>query len=283
MTGVIIMKNSVFKSPEWRDRMRAYYHGILSTFPFEQRYVDTSYGQTFLLAAGPESSPPVILIHGSNSNSEFWFPEIMALSAQFRVYAVDIIGEAGNSEEYRPDLETNDFALWLRDVLTALGIEKCVIIGNSLGGWMSLKFATTYPECVSKLVLIAAAGLAPVHPQFLQNVQDTRQDDGSVPITSDIIGASDIPKEVLEFMNLMAQSYSPIQELPLFDDGPLLKLNMPVIFIDGEDDVIINVKESALRLSRLIPSAKTHLIPNCGHVITNAMEYILPFLNENSA
>jgi pimeloyl-ACP methyl ester carboxylesterase len=232
-----------------------------------------------MLVAGQESNPPIILIHGSNSNSAFWFPEIMALSAHFRVHAVDIIGEAGNSEEYRPDLNTSDFALWLREVLTALGLEKSIIIGNSLGGWMSLKFATSYPECVSKLILIASAGIAPVHHQFLQNVHDIRQDDGTVPITSDIIGESDIPKEVLEFMNLIAQSYNPIQGLPLFADEQLLKLNMPVIFIDGEEDVIINARESIRRLSHLIPSAKTNLIPNCGHAITNAIEYILPFLN----
>jgi len=275
------MKNSVFKSAEQRDKMRAYYNGILSQFPFEQKYVETSYGQTFMLAAGNESNPSVMLLHGSNSNSAFWFPEIMALSAHFRVYAIDIIGEAGNSEEYRPSLDAGDFAIWMKEVQSALGIEKSIIIGNSLGGWMSLKFATIYPECVSKLILIASAGLAPVHQQFLQNVNDTRQEDGTVPITSDIIGESDIPKEVLDFMNLIAESYNPIQELPLFENEQLLKLNMPVIFIDGEDDVIINAKASAQRLSCLIPSAKTLLIPNCGHSITNAIEYILPFLNGN--
>lgn len=234
-----------------------------------------------MLVAGQELNPPIILIHGSNSNSAFWLPEIMTLSTHFRVHSVDIIGEAGNSEEYRPDLNTNDFAFWLKEVLTELGLEKSIIIGNSLGGWMSLKFATSYPECVSKLILIASAGISPVHQQFLQNVHDTRQDEGTVPITSDIIGESDIPKEVLEFMNLIAQSYSPIQELPLYTDEQLLKLNMPVIFIDGEDDVIINAKESILRLTHIIPTAKTHLIPNCGHTITNAIEYILPFLNQN--
>lgn len=275
------MKNSVFKSQELRDKMRDYYNGILSQFPFEQKYVETSYGQTFMLVAGQESNPPVILIHGSNSNSAFWFPEIMALSEHFRVYAVDIIGEAGNSDEHRPDLDTNDFAIWMREILTALALKKSIIIGNSLGGWMSLKFATSYPECVSKLILIASAGLAPVRQQFLQNVEDKRQDDGTVPVTSDIIGDSSIPKEVLDFMNLIAQSYNPILELPLFNDEQLLKLNMPVVFIDGEDDVIINTEESAQRLSRLLPTAKIQLIPNCGHSITSAIDYILPYLNEN--
>ena len=274
------MKKSVFKSSELRDEMRAYYNTILSKFLFEQKYVNTSYGKTFMLNAGAESNPPVVLIHGSNSNSVFWLPEIMALSGQFRVYAIDIIGEAGNREEYRPDLNTDDFAVWMKEVLDELSIEKAAIIGNSLGGWMSLKFATTYPKYVSKLILIASAGIASVHNQFLKNVDNTRKDDGSVPITSEIIGESNIPKEVLEFMNLIARSYTPIQELPLFDDEQLLKLNMPVMFIDGKDDVIINGKESALRLLEFVPHVKIHLLPKCGHIIRGADQYILPFLNE---
>lgn len=274
------MKTSVFKSPDYRDKMRAYYDGILNTFPFKQQYVETSYRRTFTLTAGEESNPPVILLHGSNSNSAFWFPEIMALSAEYRVYAVDILGEAGNSEEYRPNLYSRDFANWLKEVQAAFGIEKAILIGNSLGGWMSLKFATEYPEYVSKLILIASAGLAPVHQQFLQNVRNTKQEDGTVPITEEIIGESSIPNEVLEFMNLIAQSYNPIQELPLFEDEQLRKLTMPVVFIDGEDDVIINVRESAQRLSYLIPTAEIVLIPNCGHSITNAIDYILPVINQ---
>ncbi len=83
---------------------RAYYNQVLSQFPFEQKYIKTAFGKTFMLTAGQESNPPVILLHGSCSNSAFWFPEMMALSENYRVFAVDIIGEAGNSEEYRPDL-----------------------------------------------------------------------------------------------------------------------------------------------------------------------------------
>lgn len=272
------MKNSVFKTEAGRDKVRAYYNRVLSQFPFEQRYVDTTFGQTFMLTAGQESNPPIILLHGSCSNSAFMFPEILALSNNFRVYAVDIIGEAGNSEEYRPDLNSDAFALWMKDVLDALGLESTVFIGNSLGGWMALKFATVYPDRVSKLILIASAGLAQIRPQFLLDVEQTRQADGTVPVNPSIIGEQSIPKEVLAFMNLIVENYNPIQELPVFADEQLQRLNMPVLFIDGEDDVIIDAERSAQRLSHLIPSSIIRLLPNCGHVVTNSIEYIIPFL-----
>lgn len=238
-----------------------------------------------MLTAGHESNPPIILLHGSCSNSAFWFPEIMTLSNDYRVYAVDIIGEAGNSGEYRPDLNSDAFAIWMKDVLDALGLEKTIMIGVSLGGWMALKFATDYPERVSRLALLASTGLAEVRPQFISNVEQTRQVDGTVPIgadIADIIGKNDIPKEVIDFMNLITESYYPIQHVPVYGDEKLQRLNMPVLFIDGENDVIIDADRSAQRLSRLVPSAEIHLLMNCGHVLTNSIEYIIPFLAKAS-
>ncbi len=272
------MENSVFKTEAGRDKVRAYYNRVLSHFPFGQQYVKTAFGQTFMLTAGEESHPPIILLHGSCSNSAFWFPEIMALSNHFRIYAVDIIGEAGNSEEYRPDLSSDAFARWMKDVLDALGLERTAFIGNSLGGWMSLKFATAFPERVSRLILIASAGLAQIRPQFLLNVGQTRQADGTVPVNPGIIGEQRIPKEVLDFMNLIVENYNPIQDLPVYTDEQLQRLNMPILFIDGEDDAIIDAEKSAHRLSHLIPSAETRLLSGCGHVVTKSIEYIMPFL-----
>ncbi len=274
------MGNSVFKTEAGRDKIRAYYNMVLSHFPFGQRYVKTAFGQTFMLTAGQEQNPPIILLHGSCSNSAFWFPEIMALSGQFRVYAVDIIGEAGNSEEFRPDLHTDAFACWMKDVLQALGLERAAVIGNSLGGWMALKFAATYPECVSRLILIASAGIAQIRPQFLENVAKTRKDDGVVPVNNSIIGEQSIPKEVLDFMNLIVENYNPIQDLPVYDDEQLQRLTMPVLFIGGVDDAIIDAVGSAQRLSRLIPSAEIHVLANCGHVVTSSAGYIIPFLTK---
>ncbi len=272
------MKKSVFKTEAARYKFRAYYNGVLSQFPFGQQFVNTSYGKTFILTAGQESNPPVVLLHGSCSNSVFWFPEIMALSGNYRVYAVDIIGEAGNSEEYRPDLNSDAFANWMKDVLDALGIEKTILIGNSLGGWMALKFATTYPERVLKLILIASAGLAEVRPQFIDNAAKTLQASESVPVNPSIIGENDVPKEVIDFINLIVESYNPVLHIPVYTDKQLQQLNMPVLFIDGKNDFIIDADQSAQRLSRLVPSARINLLTNCGHVVTNSIEYIIPFL-----
>jgi pimeloyl-ACP methyl ester carboxylesterase len=73
-------------------------------------------------------------------------PELSALSGRRRVYAVDIVGEAGNSADNRPPLRTDAYADWLGEVLDALGHDSAAVVGNSLGGWIALKFAVTYPQ-----------------------------------------------------------------------------------------------------------------------------------------
>ena len=210
------MKKSVFKSEALRDKFRAHYSQVLSQLPFEQRYISTKFGQTFMITAGEDTNPPVILLHGSCSNSAFWFPEIMALSSTYKVYAVDIIGEAGNSEDVRPDVNSDAFALWIKEVLEILRLEKVIMIGNSLGGWVAIKFTTVFPESVSKLCLLASSGLAEIKPQFVENLEMTKQNDENVQVDESIIGEQNMPKEVLDFMNLIIESYNPIPHLPVY-------------------------------------------------------------------
>jgi pimeloyl-ACP methyl ester carboxylesterase len=208
---------SVFKSPELRDRILARYNEILAAFPFEKKYVDTSFGRTFVLATGAPENPPVILLHGACSNSAFWFGELMALSPTHHVLAVDIPGEAGNSADNRLDLRTEDYADWLKDVFLALGIEHAAVAGNSLGGWMALRFATKYPERVTKLALIAPGGLSGVHEAVFERARRAEAEGTTLSIDSSLAGGAELPAPVIEFMNLILSGFNPIAEgLPIF-------------------------------------------------------------------
>ena len=107
--------SSVFKSEEGRDQIRAYYQGILNRFPLGQRTVPTAHGETFVLEAGGGNLPPVILLHGSCSNSAAWLGDMAALAAHYHIYAVDIPGEPGNSEDQRLDFQSDADTRWLRE------------------------------------------------------------------------------------------------------------------------------------------------------------------------
>lgn len=272
-------KIRVFKSDEGRDKIRAYYNKILSFFPFTQRYVDTSYGNTFVLEAGSDKNPAVILLHGSCSNSAAWLSDIPVLAEKFHVFAVDIIGEAGNSEENR--LELNQYPLWLNALMNALKINKAVIMGNSLGGWLALHFAAVYPNRTAALVLLAPSGIIPPKQAFLDQTSEIMSADSAESVSNAVLGDEAIPKEVREFMNLIMENFNPITgALHVLTDEQMRMLTMPVLMITGTNDVTMDAAKAAERLSSLVPHARVKLIENGSHVIFGVMDSVMLFLSE---
>ena len=96
------MMANVFKTEECRDMIRSRYNQILSNFPFKQLYVETSFGKTFVLESGDPKNPPLILLHGSCSNSAFWSGEIsVLLIANAEIHVLETTGHVVlNSLEY---------------------------------------------------------------------------------------------------------------------------------------------------------------------------------------
>jgi len=82
----------------------------------------------------------------------------------------------------------------------------------------------------------------------------------------------------MDVIRLIMESYDPIRTLPVFSDRELRRLDMPVLFIDGEVDLIVDAKRSAQRPSGVLPSTVLHLLPDSGHVVADAIGYIIPFL-----
>ncbi len=100
---------------------------------------------------------PVILIHGFLYSTVMWKKNIDDLSKKFKVYAIDLWGW-GYSERLKED--SYSFDLYSRQVIgfmNALDIRKASLIGQSMGGGISVYTAAHYPERIDKLILIDPA------------------------------------------------------------------------------------------------------------------------------
>src|SRR5439155_21218399 len=100
----------------------------------EHLHIETREGETFVIASGPPDAPGVLLLHGSTTNSIMWMSNVAGWARDFRVYAVDVIGEPGLSAPSRPPLDSPAYADWLDDLLSGLGLSTVSIVGASLGG-----------------------------------------------------------------------------------------------------------------------------------------------------
>ena len=275
----------VFKSDDGRRKILSHYSRLLGTvgFAYRERYVDTSFGKTYILEAGDPEKPPVVLIHGSCSNSAAWFGDIPVLAEAYHIFSVDVVGDAGNSEENRLDQTTDDFETWLREVFDGLAIGKASLAGNSLGGWIALKFAVRFPERAEKLALIAPSGIVPNKPSFLLKtiLYLMMGERGRKAMSRMIFGSDNVPEEVLAYTKMIGDNFNPLTgAMPDLTDDEMRRLTMPLLYIAGENDATSDVPKAANRLKELVPGAEIRVIKYNGHVVYDTVKWVLPFLEK---
>jgi pimeloyl-ACP methyl ester carboxylesterase len=104
------------------------------------------------------SGPVIVLIHGMAGSSTTWRSVIPTLAEHFTVVAPDLLGH-GASEKPRGDYSLGAFASGVRDLMLALGHEHATLVGQSLGGGVTMQFAYQFPERCERLVLVSSGGL----------------------------------------------------------------------------------------------------------------------------
>ena len=112
-----------------------------------------------VLVAGDPKSQPLMLLHGIAGSADEWLEVLPQLATCYRTVAADAPGH-GFSD--KPGDLTYDGELYAQSVLgvmDALGITRAPLVAISGGGTVALKIALDYPDRISKLVLVDAAGL----------------------------------------------------------------------------------------------------------------------------
>jgi pimeloyl-ACP methyl ester carboxylesterase len=102
--------------------------------------------------------PTVVLIHGMVNSSRHWEGVATRLAATHRVIAPDLIGH-GDSATPRGDYSLGAHAASIRDLLTAIGVERATLVGHSLGGGVAMQFFYQFPQRTERLVLVSSGGL----------------------------------------------------------------------------------------------------------------------------
>ena len=93
----------VYKSERAAQQVHDQYRMYLNRWPVpsEQVFVPTREGETFVVASGPKDAPPVVLLHGTMAMTAMWVRDVVKWAGPFRIYALDIIGDAGLSAPSR--------------------------------------------------------------------------------------------------------------------------------------------------------------------------------------
>jgi pimeloyl-ACP methyl ester carboxylesterase len=122
-------------------------------------FLDVDGLKVHLRDEGPRDDPsPLVLLHGTGSSLHAWEDWAAALKDRRRVIRYDMagFGLTGPSPDGLYSVD-NDVRLLIA-VLDKLGVTRCVLGGNSLGGAVAWRAALAHPERVDKLILVDAGG-----------------------------------------------------------------------------------------------------------------------------
>jgi pimeloyl-ACP methyl ester carboxylesterase len=222
---------------------------------------------TEVLSAG--DGEPVVFLHGGGIVEGFDCFD--PLAEDFRVIAPLRPGYGATALD--PPLSGRDAeAEHVRDVLDALGIERTVLVGHSLGGWLAATVAARYSDRVSALVLGAPFGLdVPEHrgvdmsrmspPEIaVALTNDPSIWEGRLPSGPDPAFEAARAREGQALMRFMPGPFDP--ELP----GILERITAPTLLLWGEDDKVAPVGQFP-HWQQAIQHASVTTFPGTGHLL----------------
>ena len=285
--------NAIYKSEEGKKIIMDRYMELLPMWPVPYEYLTmpTCEGDTAVLACGDKQHPPLFLFHGSMSNSIMWISDVVEWSKYFRIYAVDMIGEAGMSAPSRPSHDSDAYAKWLDDVFAELGVENAAMVGISLGGWLVLDFGIRRPGKVNQMVVMCPAGVGKQKNSFffkalfLMMMGQWGKDKLRQMVMGKSSGqSSDGLNIYMDFVSLIQKHFKPrVVRFSSFSDDMLKSLKMPVLGIVGKEDVFFDSMGTKSRLEQNLPDTNVIYHPDMGHIITGQTEVILKFLQEKGS
>lgn len=222
---------------------------------------------------------PVMLIHGFPLDHSLWEKQRTALSKDHKLLLPDLPG-TGKSPLPNP-LGMEEMAASLREILLQEKIEKCVLIGHSMGGYVALAFAEKYPELLSGLGLFHSTAYADNETKkngrrkaikMIEEYGPERFLRNMIPNLYPVSLHKERKKEMEHLLKKRMEAglealipyYKAMLHRP--DRTAVLKqARFPVLFVMGEKDVVIP-KKSILELSRLPRIAMIHLLKDTGHL-----------------
>lgn len=198
---------------------------------------------------------PLILIHGLSGSSRWWDRNVAYLAGRYNVHVIDLNG-FGQSNRSRFTLsETAEVVTRWMD---RRGIDKASVMGHSMGGYVTVDLAATFPDRVDRIVLVDALAM---------------------PIGRSLFGNA---AGLLGWLRYTALDFLPVVAMDAYRAGPLTlftatrqvlsadirhkleHVKAPSLIIWGENDTVLPLSLGKL-LHEYLPHAEFEVIPNAGH------------------
>ena len=237
------------------------------------RVINTSFGGTNVILAGPRDAPPLVVLPGGNFLNPLCLSWFMPLAGSFRLHAPDIVGQPGRSAQTRPKARGDGHGRWLGEVLDGLGLRRVPLVGISYGAGVILRLAGLAPERVARAVLVSPAGIATgsVWP-MLKEVALPMLLYRAAPNGERLLRAArpilTEPEEIqVRQLGLVYRHVKLDRELPrAATREELSAYDSPTLLFAAEDDLFFPAAEVVPRAREIIPNLETETLSGSRHV-----------------
>jgi pimeloyl-ACP methyl ester carboxylesterase len=233
-------------------------------------YVDRGYGQ------------PVVFSHGTLMDWSMFNPQLAALEDRYRVVAFN---HRARTADYISSYKLDDLVEDCRAFLDQLEINRCVLAGMSMGGFMALEFALRYPERLNGLILIStyAGAYSAEERQQYDEAFGALNTDGLVPrpfaewVAGLCFGPSThadnpalISKWVDKWCEIPARSVyceanSWLDKRDL--TAELQHLSIPSLIVHGQEDAVLPLSHATQPMADGLPDVAMTPVPRAGHTV----------------
>jgi len=237
-------------------------------------FIDEGEGQT------------ILFVHGFPLSRVIWQPQIEALTKNYRVIAPDLRGH-GESSAPAGVYTMDAFAEDLQALIAERKCAPVVLVGHSMGGYISFAFYRKFPQSVRAMVLFCTRAIADSAEGKIarENLAQRAEREGAAAVAGQTLpkmfaptssdssqgksGRPDLVESVRQIMlaisvNALAGSLRGMAARPSAVEL-LAKITVPTLVIAGENDLIVPASESAA-MAGAIPDAELVMIPHAGHL-----------------
>ncbi|MBL4836405.1 MAG: alpha/beta hydrolase [Kordiimonadaceae bacterium] len=223
----------------------------------------------------------LLLIHGFGANKDAWVDFSKHLIKSYHIIALDLPGWAKSQYHETENYGVTAQVKRLKEIVTALGVEKYHVVGSSMGGWISGVLAHADADRVLSLGLVDNAGITPPNKnEFFtaleqgNNMLDVKSAEDIDRVLSLVFyNPPEIPKFIKPYLAKKSIERQPMNSKIMQDLmadpvplEPLLPdLNMPTFIIWGKNDRLIDVSAVDV-MEPLLKNSTIVILENTGHV-----------------
>lgn len=216
----------------------------------------------------PMAGPPVVFVHGAGGTHQHWLYQVRDLP-QSSTYALDLPGHGRSEGQGRDSIRA--YGDWLVAFLDAIGEEKAVLTGHSMGGAIVLDVALRHAERVAGLGLVATGARLRVAPAILDGIQ--RDPEAAVRLICDFAFGPETSPEVVRMGRRQMGAippeviYGDFVACDAFNVMDRLgEIAAPAFIVCGTQDHLTPSKYSVYLRDR-IADAVLHLVEGAGHMV----------------